>query len=106
MDGVRVLDVGTLTPGKYCTYLLADLGADVIRVERPDSSARPVDDEDLILNQGKRSVTLNLRTEAGRELFLQLAADTDIILEGNRPGTADRNGFGYQAVKQSNERII
>jgi crotonobetainyl-CoA:carnitine CoA-transferase CaiB-like acyl-CoA transferase len=106
LDGIRVLDVGTLTPGKYCTYLLADLGADVIRVERPVGTARPVDDEDLILNQGKRSVTLNLRTEAGRALFLQLAAEVDVVLEGNRPGTADRNGFGYQAVKQDNERII
>ena len=105
LDGVRVLDVGTLTPGKYGSYLMADLGADVMRVERP-AAARPVDDEDLILNQGKRSVTLNLRTDAGRELFLQLAADVDVILEGNRPGTADRNGVGYEAVKQHNERII
>ena len=105
LDGVRVLDVGTLTPGKYCSYMLADLGADVIRVERP-APDRPVDDEDLILNQGKRSVTLNLRSEAGRELFLQLAAGVDVILEGNRPGTADRNGFGYQAVRQTNERIV
>ena len=106
LDGMRVLDVGTLTPGKYCTYLLANLGADVIRVERPTAASRPVDDEDLILNQGKRSVTLNLRTAVGRELFLQLAADVDVVLEGNRPGTADRNGFGYQAVRQVNESIV
>lgn len=106
LDGVTILDVGTLTPGKYCTYLLAELGADVIRVERPVSTTRPVDDEDLILNQGKRSVTLNLRTDAGKDLFLRLAAGADVVIEGNRPGTADRNGFGYQAVKQHNERII
>ncbi len=106
LDGVTVLDVGTLTPGKYCTYLLAELGADVIRVERPVSTTRPVDDEDLILNQGKRSVALNLRTDAGKDLFLRLAAGADVVIEGNRPGTADRNGFGYQAVKQHNERII
>jgi crotonobetainyl-CoA:carnitine CoA-transferase CaiB-like acyl-CoA transferase len=105
-DGVRVLDVGTLTPGKYCSYLLADLGANVIRVERPTTAARPIDDEDLILNQGKRSVTLNLRTDVGQELFLQLAAGVDVVLEGSRPGTADRNGVGYQAVQQGNERII
>ena len=106
LDGVTILDVGRLTPGKYCTYLLADLGADVIRVERPVSTTRPVDDEDLILNQGKRSIALNLRTDAGKDLFLRLAAGSDIVIEGNRPGTADRNGFGYQAVKQHNERII
>jgi crotonobetainyl-CoA:carnitine CoA-transferase CaiB-like acyl-CoA transferase len=106
LHGIRVLDVGTLTPGKYCTYLLADLGADVIRVERPTAATRAVDDEDLILNQGKRSVTLNLRTAVGQELFLKLATGVDVVLEGNRPGTADRNGFGYQAVRQVNERIV
>jgi|TARA_Y100000310_G_scaffold338477_1_gene428220 crotonobetainyl-CoA:carnitine CoA-transferase CaiB-like acyl-CoA transferase len=106
LDGITILDVGTLTPGKYCTYLLANLGAEVIRVERPVSTVRPVDDEDLILNQGKRSVTLNLRSDAGKDLYLRLAAGADVVIEGNRPGTADRNGFGYQAVKQHNERII
>jgi crotonobetainyl-CoA:carnitine CoA-transferase CaiB-like acyl-CoA transferase len=106
LDGIRILDVGTLTPGKYCTYLLADLGADVIRIERPVSAIQPVIDEDLILNQGKRSVALNLRSEVGRDLFLKLAADADVIIEGNRPGSADRNGFGYQAVKRVNENIL
>lgn len=106
LDGIRILDVGTLTPGKYCTYLLADLGADVIRIERPVSATQGVTDEDLILNQGKRSVALNLRSDAGRDLFLKLAADTDVIIEGNRPGTADRNGFGYQAVKEINASIL
>ena len=106
LDGVRVLDVGTLTPGKYCSYLLADLGADVVRIERPITTPRPLDDEDLILNQGKRSVALNLRSEIGRRLFLRLAGAADIVLEGNRPGTADRLGIGYEAVKQTNTRII
>lgn len=106
LAGVQVLDVGTLTPGKYCSYLLAGLGADVVRVERPVARPRPVDDEDLILNQGKRSIGLNLRTEAGRALFLDLAERADVILEGNRPGTADRNGFGYDAVRRRNEAII
>jgi crotonobetainyl-CoA:carnitine CoA-transferase CaiB-like acyl-CoA transferase len=106
LAGVRVLDVGTLTPGKYCTYLLAGLGADVTRVERPLANPRRIDDEDLILNQGKHSVSLNLRTEAGRAQFLELAERTDVIVEGNRPGTADRNGFGYDAVRGRNEKIV
>lgn len=106
LDGIQILDVGTLTPGKYCTYLLADLGADVIRIERPVSKQRPVDDEDLILNQGKRSATLNLRSAAGKDLFLELAAKADIIVEGNRPGTADRNNIGFEAIKRVNESII
>ncbi len=106
LNGVQILDLGTLTPGKYCTYLLANLGADVIRIERPVPKQRPVDDEDLILNQGKRSITLNLRNSAGKDLFLKLAAKADVILEGNRPGVADRNGFGYEAIKINNENII
>ncbi len=106
LDGIRVLDVGTMTPGKYCTYLLSDLGADVIRVERPVSNPSPLIDEDLILNQGKRSIGLNLRSETGKALFLKLAAEADVIVEGNRPGTADRNGFGYEAVKEINKGIV
>lgn len=106
LAGFTLLDVGTMTPGKYCSYLLSDLGADVIRIERPVSNPGPVDDEDLVLNQGKRSITLNLRSDAGRNLFLQLADAADVILEGNRPGTAERNGYGWAAVKARNPRII
>ncbi len=106
LDGIRILDVGTLTPGKYCTYLLADLGAEVVRVERPVQDPGPVDDEDLVLNQGKQSIAINLRTDEGKALFLDLAADADVVIEGNRPGTADRNGFGYDAVSERNTRIV
>jgi crotonobetainyl-CoA:carnitine CoA-transferase CaiB-like acyl-CoA transferase len=106
LAGFTLLDVGTMTPGKYCSYLLGDLGADVIRIERPVSKPGPVDDEDLVLNQGKRSITLNLRSDAGRSLYLQLAEAADVILEGNRPGSADRNGYGWSAIKARNPRII
>ena len=106
LDGIAVLDVGTLTPGKYCTYLLAELGADVVRVERPVAKPGPVDDEDLVLNQGKRSIAINLRSDEGKALFLDLATDADVIIEGNRPGTAERNGFGYGAVSKRNSRVV
>ena len=106
LSGIRVLDLGTLTPGKYCTYLLAGLGADVVRVERPVTADRVVDSEDLILNQGKRSITLNLRSEAGLSVLLKLAESADVIVEGNRPGTADRNGFGYNAVRGRKDDIV
>jgi crotonobetainyl-CoA:carnitine CoA-transferase CaiB-like acyl-CoA transferase len=105
LAGVTVLDMGTLTPGKYCSCLLADIGAEVVRIERPAPS-REVSDEDLALNQGKRSMTLNLRSEAGREVFLRLASAADVILESNRPGSADRNGVGYQAVQAHNPRVV
>lgn len=105
LAGVRVLDVGTLTPGKYCGLLLADLGADVLRVERPQPAAT-VSDEDLALNQGKRSMTLNLRADAGRELFLTLAGGSDVVLESHRPGVADRLGIGYAAVRSRRPRVV
>lgn len=105
LTGLTVLDVGTLTPGKYCSCLLADLGADVIRIERPPPSPG-VSDEDLALNQGKRSMTLNLRSDAGRDIFLRLAESADVILESNRPGVADRNGFGHEAVQARNPRAV
>ncbi len=60
-SGVQVLDVGTMTPGKYCTFLLADMGASVLRVERPASAGGQVAAEDLLLNRGKQSMTLDLR---------------------------------------------
>jgi alpha-methylacyl-CoA racemase len=105
LDGFTVLDVGTLTPGKYASLLLADLGADVIRIERPQP-AGPVSDEDLALNRNKRSMTMNLRSDAGRAAFLTLAERADVILESNRPGVADRNGVGYAAVYARNARIV
>lgn len=106
LENFTVLDLGTMTPGKYCSYLLADLGASVIRIERPVVDSLPVDDEDLVLNQGKRSMTLNLRSEAGRDLYFRLAETADVVVESNRPGTADRNGFGYAAVQAQNPGII
>lgn len=106
LAGLAVLDMGTMTPGKYCSYLLADLGAEVLRIERPTAKPGPVDDEDLVLNQGKRSITLNLRSDAGRNLFLKLAENADVVLESNRPGSADRNGYGWEAVRAQNPRII
>ena len=68
LKGTRILDLGTMLPGKYCTFILADLGAEVVRVERPVSDARSVDDEDLILNRGKRSLTLTLKEERAKQV--------------------------------------
>ncbi len=106
LSGIKVLDVGTMTPGKYCTYLLATLGADVIRVERPVPGKNRTSEEDLILNQGKRSITLNLRDDRGKAIYLNLATETDVIIEGNRPGVADKNNIGYEAIKARNPALI
>jgi len=106
LEGIRVLDLGTMTPGKYCTFLLADLGAEVMRVERPTPSSTPMTDEDLILNRNKRSITLNLRTDEAKQIFYQLAKNADVILESNRPGVTKRMGVDYDTIKRICPNII
>lgn len=106
LKGIRILDLGTLTPGKFCTFLLADLGAEVLRIERPGADPTTVSVEDLHLNRGKRSMTLNLREDAGREVFYRLLDAADVLIESNRPGVAERIGIGYERMKQRNDRLV
>jgi len=106
LSGIRILDLSRLLPGPYLTQLLADLGAEVIKVETPlaGDHARLAPPEMGLgnmygtINQGKKSLALNYRNPRGRELFLKLAANADVILEGFRPTVADKYGIGYQAV--------
>jgi crotonobetainyl-CoA:carnitine CoA-transferase CaiB-like acyl-CoA transferase len=106
LDGISVLDVGTMTPGKYCTFLLADLGADVIRIERPQTPSMPISDEDLILNRNKRSMVLNLRTDEARKVFHEMARNTDVVLESHRPGATRRMGIDYDTIRDINPGVI
>jgi alpha-methylacyl-CoA racemase len=113
LDGVTVLDLTRLLPGPYATQLLADLGADVVKVEQPGTGdyARAMsagDGPDVFgaVNRGKRSVTLDLGTDAGREAFHDLAEAADVVIEGFRPGVADRLGVGYEAVAETNPEVV
>jgi formyl-CoA transferase len=116
LDGVRVLDLTQWEAGSMCVQSLAFLGADVIKIERPGAgdSARiaSVDSADadslffLVLNSNKRSVTLNLRTERGRELLAELVRHADVFVENFAPGTIERLGFGYDRLCELNPRII
>lgn len=106
LHGIEILDVGTLTPGKFCTFLLRELGAGVVRVERPVATRQAVSREDVALNRGKRSLTLDLRQETGVEIFRKLAARTDVVLESYRPGVAQRLGIGYQELRSINPRLV
>ncbi len=106
LEAIQILDLGTLTPGKYCTFLLADLGASVLRVERPPGTPGPISNEDLILNRGKRSITLNLRDERGREVLYRLVQRADVVIESNRPGVAERIGIDYERLKKHNDRLV
>ena len=115
LRGVRVLDLSRLLPGPFCTLLLADLGAEVVKVEDVQggdyirSMGPTIGGQSayfLALNAGKKSVALNLKSPAGLGLFMRMASRADIVVEGFRPGTADRLGIGYQAVKTANPRIV
>lgn len=119
LEGVRVLDLTAVISGPLCTYQLAMLGADVIKVEVPgsgDIARRLGGDAELnkkqmgvsfwALNAGKKSITLNLKNEKGRGVFRTLLKDMDVVVENFRPGTMDKMGLGYEEMKKVNPRII
>jgi CoA:oxalate CoA-transferase len=107
LAGVRVLDFGIWRPVPSATALLADLGADVIKVEPPGGDPmRAFPGLFRELARHKRSVVLDLRTPGGRERALALAADADAVLEGFRPGVAERLGIGYEAVRAVNPAVV
>lgn len=104
LRGIKVVDLSRLLPGPYCSMVLADHGAEVIAVED-----RRFQTDDLYfseVNRNKRHMTLNLKSERGRQVFFQMAADADVVLEGFRPGVAERLGVDYVAVQQVNPRVI
>ncbi len=114
LAGVRVLDFSKILAGPLCTQYLADLGADVIKVEPPtgdDTRHWPPFENGigtifLAVNRNKRSITLDLRTEAGREAARSLAAMADMVVESFGPGVADRLDIGWEALKAVNPRLV
>ncbi|OAQ53424.1 hypothetical protein HTG_08060 [Natrinema mahii] len=116
LDSVRILDLSRLLPGPYATQLLADAGADVIKVEDTDAGdyARytpPTTERDVGalfdgVNRGKRSVALDLKSGAGREAFYDLVADADVVFEQFRPGVADRLEIDYETLVAYNEELV
>ena len=114
LEGLRVLDVTQVMAGPFCAMLLADLGADVIKVEPPagDSTrempgAVGTDSPSFnAVNRGKRSIVLNLKTGDGRDAFLRLARTADILIENYRPGVMDALGLGFAALSALNPRLI
>jgi crotonobetainyl-CoA:carnitine CoA-transferase CaiB-like acyl-CoA transferase len=104
LTGIKVLDLSRLLPGPFCSMILADHGAEVIAIEDKRFQA-----DGLFLtpvNRNKKHMSLNLKTEAGKEIFFKLARDADVVLEGFRPGVMDRLGIGYEALREINPRII
>jgi alpha-methylacyl-CoA racemase len=108
LAGLRVLDLSRLLPGGFCSLLLADFGADVIKVE--DTGAgdylRASGAPFHALNRGKRSVSVDLKTAAGRDVLLRLVRDADVLLESFRPGVMDRLGVGWERLREENARLV
>ena len=107
LAGIRVLDLCIWRPGPYATQLLAELGADVLKVEPPGGDPmRAYGGLFASLSANKRSIVLDLKTEAGQQRALELAADADVVIEGFRPGVADRLGVGYEHVRAVNPAVV
>jgi alpha-methylacyl-CoA racemase len=120
LSDVKVLDLSRLLPGGFCSLLMADLGAEVLKVEDTGMGdyvrwAPPYHEgaEDsaksalfLSLNRGKRSIRLNLKEEQGRKILLELVKEYDVVLESFRPGVLDRLGVGYERLREENPRIV
>lgn len=115
LDGLVVLDLSRVLAGPYCTMILGDLGADVIKVEHPDGDdtrrwgppfAAGESAYYLAVNRNKRSVVADLKTPAGRELVRRIARQADILVENFRPGTLDRLGLGLDLLRAENPRLI
>ena len=116
LDGVRVLDLTRALAGPYCAMMLGDYGADVVKIELPGTGddtrgwAPPFIGEEsayfLTINRNKRSMTLNLRHDNGKRIFMELAKDADVVVENFTPGVTDRLGIDYGSVKAINPRVV
>lgn len=119
LEGLRIIDLSPLLPGQYATLLLADMGAEVIKVERsgrgdamrtygpfaPDSHSGGGAGFE-VLNRNKQSIALDLKTDEGKEVFRNLARTADVVQEGFRPGVMDRLGLGYEALSADNPQLV
>ncbi|SDX40493.1 formyl-CoA transferase, partial [Saccharopolyspora shandongensis] len=115
LEGVRVLDMTHVQSGPSATQILAWLGADVVKLEAPTGDItrrqlRDVGDADSLyftmLNCNKRSITLNMKSERGKEIFAELVAGSDVLVENFGPGTVDRMGFTWERLREINPRLV
>ncbi len=115
LEGIRILDLSWVLAGPFCTMVLSDLGAEVIKVERPGvgdlarGTGPFIDGESayfISLNRGKKSITIDLQSPRGKEVFLELVKKADVVVENFVPGTMKRLGLDYEVVKEHNPRII
>ena len=105
LQGLKVVEVAGIGPGPFAAMLLADLGADVVRVDRPGGSSLSLGERD-VLNRGRRSVAVDLKSPGGADVVLRLAERADVLIEGYRPGVAERLGIGPDACLARNPRLV
>jgi crotonobetainyl-CoA:carnitine CoA-transferase CaiB-like acyl-CoA transferase len=107
LAGIRVLDFTAFPPGLFCGVMLADLGAEIIRVESPAQKGKPsVFFGQFALSRGKRSITLDMRHPAANDVLKRLAPTVDVVLENAKPGVMEERGFGWRQAREANPRII
>jgi len=116
LEGIKILDLSRALAGPYCTMLLGDMGADVIKIERPgkgdDSRAWGppfIEGESayfLSVNRNKKSITLNLKSKKGKEILFKLIKISDVLIETNRPGVMEKLGLSFEEVKEVNPKIV
>jgi len=116
LDGIKVVDLSRILAGPYCSMILADMGAEVVKIENPDGGDDTrawgppfLEGEStyfLSINRNKKSLTLNLKDPRGKDVLRRLIAQGDVLLENFRPGALERLGFGYEAVKVLNSRMV
>ena len=112
LSGITVLDLTQFLSGPFCTMIMADLGADILKIERPDrprASGPYLHGEriyDLSFNRSKKSMTLNLKSDAGKDIFKKLLISSDVVIENFKPGTMERMGLGYEELKKIRPNLI
>src|SRR5580658_9976596 len=106
LTGVRVVEIASLAPAPFGCMILSDLGADVLRVDRAERCGPDARVPNDPLSRGRRSIGLNLKDPAAIELLLRLVEDADVLVEGFRPGVAERLGFGPEVCAQRNPRLV
>ncbi|NLL80742.1 MAG: CoA transferase, partial [Tissierellia bacterium] len=115
LDNIKVLDLTRVLAGPYATMILADLGAEIIKIEMPNTGDDSrgfgpyVGEESayfMSINRNKKSMTLNLKSEKGKEIFIELIKEVDVVVENFRPGTMEKLGLGYEYLNTINPKLI
>ena len=116
LENIKILDLSRVLTGPYCTMMLSDFGAEVIKVEMPNIGDETrqygppfINNEStyfLSINRGKKSITLNLKDKRGKDIVMKMAEKADIVLENFRPGVVDKLGINYEQVRKVNPNII